>query len=150
MKATEQLKQQHEQLLAIFDEIEFTADSEERIRLAGHLAERIKAHAALEEEVFYPTLETLGADEARDKVKGALEANRGIDVLLDEFLGSELTPSAVSVLRTAVEAHIADVEQRLLPLAEDLSEAALAGLNLRVERYARESDDGDDSVFINP
>ena len=150
MEATEQLKQQHEQLLAIFDEIEFTADTEERTRLAGHLAERMKAHAAVEEEIFYPALETLGAEEAHERVKGALEAHRGIDVLLDEFLGSELTPSAVKVLRTAVEQHIAEVEQQLLPLAEELGEAALARLALRVERYARESDDGDDSVSVNP
>jgi iron-sulfur cluster repair protein YtfE (RIC family) len=149
MKATEQLQHQHEQLLAIFDELEFTADRQERMRLAGHLAERLKAHTAVEEEVFYPAIETLGSDHTRQAVKEALEAHRAADVLLDEILGSELTAPAVKVLRNAVEDHIADEESRLFPLAEALGEATTGRLALSIERYARESDDDDEDEELS-
>jgi len=150
MKATERLKVQHEQLMAIFDEIEFTADMPERIRLAGHLAERIKAHTAVEEEVFYPALETLGPEEAGHLVKEALEAHRAADALLDELLGSELSPTAVNVLRSAIEAHIAEEEARLFPLAEQLGEATLTRLGVRIDRFTQDLDDEDESVFVSP
>ena len=150
MKPTEQLQLQHEQLKAIFDEIEFTADSAERIRLAGHLAERIKAHSAVEEEIFYPAVQKVAAPGARQMVKEALEAHRAIDVLLDELLGSELTPAAVKVLRGALEEHIADEETRLFPIIEQLGDEALTKLVTRIARFAEDLDEEDESVFVSP
>jgi len=151
MKPTEKLQLQHEQLMAIFDEIEFTADSAERIRLAGHLAERIKAHSAVEEEIFYPVVEKVAAPGARQMVKEALEAHRAIDVLLDELLGSELTPGAVKVLRGALEEHIADEEARLFPIiTEQLGDEAQTKLGTRIERFAEDLDEEDESVFVSP
>jgi len=149
MKPTERLRTQHEQLMAIFDEIEFATEMEERVRLAGHLAERIKAHTAVEEEVFYPALETLGPDEACPLVQDALAAHRAADALLDELLGSELTPAALKMLRSAIEVHIADEEARLFPLAEQLGEAALTRIGIRIDRFARDLEDEDDSAFVS-
>jgi len=142
MRSTELLSQQHIRLATIFDELEFTQDAEERLRLAAHLAEQLKLHAAIEEDVFYPTLERVGSDAAAI-VTEALEAHHAVDALLDELLGSQLTPTTVSALRALVSRHIEDEEARLFPLVERLGEDAQSELAQRVERYNREEENAE-------
>jgi hypothetical protein len=129
------LERQHRDLLALLDELEFTGDSVERTRLIALAAVRLKAHAALKEDVFYPAVQG-----ERAAVDEALAAQRAIDLLLDETVG---TPSAanVKVLRGLVEQSFAGDEQHLFPVAQALDDAAGADLAKRLERYAHEVDD---------
>lgn len=135
MQATELLERQHRDLLALFDELEFTGDSLERTRLIALAAVRLKAHAALKEDVFYPAVRR-----ERAAVEEALAAQRAIDLLLDETVG---TPSAanVKVLRGLVEQSFADEENRLFPVAQALDDAAGSELADRLARYAHAIDD---------
>jgi len=142
MRSTELLAQQHVRLATIFEELEFTGDGEERLRLAAHLAEQLKLHAAIEEDVFYPTLERVGSDAAA-MVTEALEAHHAVDALLDELLGSQLTPTTVGALHELVRHHIEDEEARLFPLVERLDDAAQTELGLRIERYNREEENAE-------
>jgi len=142
MRSTELLAQQHIRLATIFEELEFTRDGEERLRLAAHLAEHLKLHAAIEEDVFYPTLERVGSDAAAI-VTEALEAHHAVDALLDELLGSQLTPTTVAALRSLVRRHIDDEEVRLFPLVERLDEDGQTELALRIERYNREEENAE-------
>jgi len=136
MDATELLARQHRELLAVFDELEFTRDAIERTRLMGRVAERLKVHAALEEGVFYPAL----CEAAPDEVEDALAAHRALDVLLDETVGN---PSAANakILRWLVAQHFDDEEHRLFAAVEQLNEAGAAALASRLERYARVVDE---------
>lgn len=117
MEAIEALRQQHHELLSIFDELEITSDELERTRLLGQIAERLKTHAAVEEEVFYPAVRSLGP-EAHAIVDEALAAHRAADLVLDESLGAEPTEANVKVLREAIVRHVEDEEERMFPLAE--------------------------------
>lgn len=137
MEATEALRQQHRELLSIFDELEFTTDSLERTRLLGQIAERMKTHAAVEEEVFYPAVRRLGA-EAEPVIDEALAAHRAADLILDESMGAEPTEANVKVLRDAITRHIEDEEARMFPLAERL------GVALQVRLAARMASTGDE------
>ena len=137
MEATEALRQQHRELLSIFDELEITTDSLERTRLLGQVAERMKTHAAVEEEVFYPAVRRLGA-EAEPIIDEALAAHRAADLVLDESMGAEPTEANVKVLRDAITRHIEDEEARMFPLAERL------GVALQVRLAARMASTGDE------
>jgi hemerythrin-like domain-containing protein len=137
MEATEALRQQHRELLSIFDELEITTDSLERTRLLGQIAERMKTHAAVEEEVFYPAVRRLGA-EAEPVIDEALAAHRAADLVLDESMGAEPTEANVKVLRDAITRHIEDEEARMFPLAERL------GVALQVRLAARMASTGDE------
>ncbi len=142
MRSTELLAQQHVRLTTIFEELEFTQNAEERLRLAAHLAEQLKLHAAIEEDVFYPTVERIGGDAAAI-VTEALEAHHAVDALLDELLGSQLTPTTVAALRDLVRRHVEDEETRLFPLVQRLDDDAQEELALRIERYNREEENAE-------
>jgi hypothetical protein len=68
MEATELLKQEHRQLMAVFDELELTVDALACTRLLAQLAELLKVHAAVEEEVFYPAVRASGGTGAAEIV----------------------------------------------------------------------------------
>ena len=144
MEAIERLKQEHMQLLAVFDELEFTGDTLARTRLLGQLAELLKSHAAVEEEVFYPAVRASGLPGAAGIVEEALAAHRAADLVLDETLGAEPTSANVKVLRDVIKAHIDDEEQRLFPLTDALADDVRARLALRIERRADELEEGAD------
>ena len=143
MEAIEALRQQHRELLAIFDELDLTVDPLERTRLIGQIAERLKTHAAVEEEVFYPAVRALGR-EADAIVEEALAAHRAADLVLDESLGAEPTAANVKVLHDAIVRHVEDEEQRMFPLAERIGETAQARLRARIERRAEEMEAGEE------
>src|SRR4030095_2453093 len=151
MEAIESLRQQHRELLSIFDEVEITTDGLERTRLLGQIAERLKMHAAIEEEVFYPAVRALGGD-APEIVDEALAAHRAADLVLDESLGAEPTEANVKVLRDVIQRHVDDEEQRIFPLAEGLGAAEQARLAARIDRRAEELEEeegeGDDDPLL--
>lgn len=151
MEAIESLRQQHRELLSIFDEVEITTDGLERTRLLGQIAERLKMHAAIEEEVFYPAVRALGGD-APEIVDEALAAHRAADLVLDESLGAEPTEANVKVLRDVIQRHVDDEEQRIFPLAEGLGAAAQARLAARIDRRTEELEEeegeGDDDPLL--
>lgn len=140
MEAIDTLRQQHRELLSIFDELEITADGLERTRLLGQIAERLKTHAAVEEEVFYPAVHGLGP-EAETVVDDGLAAHRAADLVLDESMGAEPTVASVKVLRDIVARHIEDEEARMFPLAERLGARVQARLAARIARRGDELDE---------
>ena len=147
MELLDALRQQHRELMSIFEELEITADDLERTRLLAQIAERLKTHAAVEEEVFYPAVGQLGP-EAETIVEEALAAHRATDLVLDESMGGEPTDANVNVLRELVARHIEDEERRMFPLAERLGEAARARLVARiVELDAEEEAEGGTSAY---
>lgn len=143
MEAIESLRNQHRELLSIFDELEITTDELERTRLLAQIAERLKTHSEIEEEVFYPAVRMLGPDGAAI-VEEALAAHRAADLVLDESLGAEPTEGNVKVLRDVIQRHIDDEEQRMFPLSERLGATAMARLAARMDSRANEIEEEED------
>ncbi|MDX2166630.1 MAG: hemerythrin domain-containing protein [Deltaproteobacteria bacterium] len=131
MNATDVLERQQHGVLSLFDELEITDDALQRTRLMGLLALRLKTHAAVKEDVFYPAVrerEPGGVDEA-------LAAHRAIDLLLDEAVGTP-TDANVKVLRGVVEQLFGEERARLFTTAERLDESARHTLAEHLGRYA--------------
>lgn len=142
MNGIERLKRQHEELLEAFDELELTGIAEERMRLFAHIGMRLKAHAAVEEEVFYPAVQRSGGARAAEVVVEAVDAHTAIDVLLDEILGSDVPADKVSVLRALAERHFAEEERALFPIVHQLDDAPRTRLATAIEDYLEEYGDG--------
>jgi hypothetical protein len=137
MNPTDLLRDQQRELLALFDELEITDDGLQRARLIGMLALRIKTHAALKEDVFYPAVRV----QQPDGVEQALAAHRAVDLLLDESVGTP-TDSNVKVLRGVVEQLFA-AEEALFAVADGLDDAERTGLAERLDRYAHAVEDAE-------
>jgi hemerythrin-like domain-containing protein len=149
MNGIERLQQQHEGLLEALDELEFTADPEERVRLLAHIGQRLKAHAAVEDEVFYPAVRDCAA-QAPAAVAEAIESHLAVDVLLDEMIGAEIGAAKVKVLRDLVRRHFEHEERTLLPLARDLDEESRTQLAHAIDAYLDEFGDGLDDTLPAP
>src|SRR5438477_257389 len=98
---TERLAALHLRIRSIFDELELTTDSVSRRRLAEHLAQQLRAHAALEEEVLFPLVQELGGPAARWVEQAGL-VHRSIDGLLHELLATDLSPTRLRGFRDIV------------------------------------------------
>ena len=132
------LRQQHEHLLAAFDELEITADTEERVRLFAYIGHRLKAHAAAEVEVFYPAIEGSGAPDAIGKVVEARQTHLVVAALLGEILSADAAASTVAVLRRLLERHFAEEERTFFPIVERFEDGPRAALDVAVKDYWEE------------
>jgi Hemerythrin HHE cation binding domain len=141
MNPTELLVRQHNDILAVFDELDLAVDDIERVRLLVRAGESLQAHTALEQDVFYAAV----ARQADEVIENALAAHRAIDVLLDETVG---TPSVANIklLRSMIERHFQEEEQRLFPLADRFDDAAAEALADQLRRYARAADESPGAV----
>lgn len=137
MNPTNLLRDQQRDLLALFDELEITEDALQRARLIGLLAVRIKTHAAVKEDVFYPAVRT----QLPQEVDEALAAHRAIDLLLDESVGTP-SESNVKVLRGVVEQLFA-AEGALFTVADGFEDDARSGLADRLSRYAHAAEESE-------
>lgn len=121
----------HELVDGLFAEFARTGDATIIGQIVGHLA----AHDDAEHAALYPLLgEVLGDAKAIERAAAAHSAvKKQIDLL--KFLEGPALTLAVDELRTLVEEHVADEEQRLLPkLAKAATAAQLDWLGAHIEQ----------------
>lgn len=115
--AIEILTSQHREVDALFEELEKAGDRAHKTKqkLAQKIAEKLTAHARLEEKHFYPAAKE--ADEAL--VAEAAEEHFGVKNMLQRLAkakpGSEEFDARVTVLKELVEHHVKEEEQDLFP-----------------------------------
>ena len=123
MKATDLLKQDHEQLKKLFKAFDSSKDSPEACeRIFEQVSQELEVHSAIEEEIFYPELSDY--EETKEIVAESIEEHHVVDVLIDEIRG--LTPqdeafvAKFEVLKENVLHHAEEEEDELFPEAERL------------------------------
>lgn len=138
MNTIRYLRRQHRAIFSTFDELEFTMQPDSRMRLIIHLADQLKTHEAIEQELVYPLLRDRLPESAADLVADAMAAHAAADALLDEAVGAGAPPVLVQALRETVRLHVEEEEEQLLPLAEQLGERVLSQLDAQLGRYLAE------------
>lgn len=138
MNTIRYLRRQHRAIFSTFDELEFTMQPDSRMRLIIHLADQLKTHEAIEQELVYPLLRDRLPESAADLVAEAMAAHAAADALLDEAVGAGAPPVLVQALRETMRLHVEDEEEHLLPLAEQLGERVLSQLDAQLGRYLAE------------
>jgi iron-sulfur cluster repair protein YtfE (RIC family) len=109
-----------------------------RQRLFEEIKSELDVHAGIEEEIFYPVMQKVRSNEAKDLVLEALEEHKVVKTLLKEI--ARLTPeddefdAKVKVLQENVEHHADEEEKKMFPQAKQhLSEERRAELGEQME-----------------
>jgi hemerythrin superfamily protein len=90
MNALDLLKEQHEEVSKLFKKFEKLGDdaTAERRELFVMIADRLSAHATIEEQYFYPSIKT---EKSEDLLREAVEEHLGVKRIIADLL--ELEPS---------------------------------------------------------
>jgi hemerythrin-like domain-containing protein len=122
VKATELLKRQHREVKRLFKEIDSTEDARQRRQLLDRISEALRAHTAIEEEIFYPAVREIGTNKAEEMVLESLEEHHVVDLVLAELPKldpeDERFPAKMTVLSELVEHHADEEEEEMFPMAE--------------------------------
>lgn len=122
MDATALLRQQHDEAKDLFEQFEQTEDGDTRQRIAREAIRALRAHTAIEEEIFYPAIRDAG-EEIEDDVLEGLEEHHVVEVLLDELEGmgpeEERFEAKFTVVSELVEHHVEEEEDELFPEVRD-------------------------------
>ena len=121
------LKADHKQVTTWFKQFESARSDNNRQSLAQKICSALRVHTKIEEEIFYPAIESLGSKhgEARERVLEAREEHQGIRTLLDEL--GELQPDneefddRMKALIESVSEHADREEEEIFPFFDDLS-----------------------------
>ena len=121
-RATDPLKIDHRVFAELFKDFARLGEwsIEQKIELFRQLTDRLAVHAAIEEELFYPALESGVGAADRPAILAALEEHKIVKTLLEEL--AELGPedetfdAKMKVLGEMVAHHAEEEERELFPL----------------------------------
>jgi hemerythrin superfamily protein len=122
MKATDLLKKQHKTVKALFKKVENTEDGRQRRQLMEQIANELKIHTKIEEEIFYPAVREIGTSKAEELVDESFEEHHVVDLVLAELPKvdpeDERFAAKMTVLSELVEHHADEEEEEMFPMAE--------------------------------
>jgi hemerythrin-like domain-containing protein len=141
MKATDLLKKQHKSVKALFKQVEDTEDGRRRRQLMDEIANELKMHTQMEEEIFYPAVREIGSSKAEEMVDESYEEHHVVDLVLAELPNvdpeDERFAAKMTVLSELVEHHADEEEDEMFPMAEKkLGKERLQQLGEQMEQMA--------------
>jgi hemerythrin superfamily protein len=131
INALELLTQQHDEVDELISLIQDSDDGAEKQQLFEDLADKLAAHATIEEKLFYPSVMT---EDTEDQLLEATEEHLAVKRVLADMLAMEVTDdrfdAKLTVLKEEVRHHARDEEEgKLFPkLRKMFSQDQLAGL----------------------
>lgn len=136
MDALELLKQDHQAVKSLFDQIDDAEDAKQRKKLFDQIDTELNIHAHIEETVFYPEMQKI--DELKEMVEEALEEHQEVKTLLEEMEGldpeNEQFSASLEELMENVEHHVAEEENEMFPkVREQCDQATLDRLGEQLE-----------------
>jgi hemerythrin superfamily protein len=124
MNALEVLKQDHQKVKGLFQEIRQATDEAKRKEIFDKIDTELEIHAHIEETVFYPAIEE--HEEFKGMVAEALEEHKKAKTLLSELeeVGAESHEfdSKLQQLMEAVEYHVEEEEGEMFSKIRELLE----------------------------
>ncbi len=139
MNAFQLLKEDHQKVSGIFQQLEPTTERAEKTRteLFTKLKQELDIHAHIEETIFYPAIKQEA--ETREIVLEGFEEHAVIKRLLRELDGGEVTSeqwtAKLKVLQENVEHHVEEEEGEMFQKARQvLSEEQINQLGERMEQ----------------
>jgi len=134
MNSIELLKQDHREVEDYFEEYEDLEDDKQKAGLSAKICRALKAHAQIEEEIFYPAARDATGDD--DLLDEAVVEHAGAKRLIEEIesmdVGDDLYDAKVRVLGEQVKHHVKEEEQELFPEVER-SDLDLQALGKKLE-----------------
>jgi hemerythrin superfamily protein len=136
MNALEILKQDHQMVKGLFQEVAQANDRNKQKELFNKIDTELEIHAHIEETIFYPALEQ--HDELKDMVAEALEEHQEVKALLEDIEGigaeSDEFESQLHGLMESVKEHVTEEEEEMFPkIREIFNEGQLEQLGKELE-----------------
>ena len=129
--ALELLTEQHDEVEQLFSEIEDSGDPGKKAELFRELADKLAAHATMEEKIFYPSVMSEETSELLlESTEEHLSVKRVLADLLELHPDDERFDAKLTVLKEQVRHHARDEEEeKLFPiLRRQLDANTRAGL----------------------
>jgi hemerythrin superfamily protein len=127
MDALELLKQDHQAVKSLFDQIDDTENAKQRKKLFDQIDTELNIHAHIEETVFYPEMQKI--DELKEMVEEALEEHQEVKTLLEQIEGldpeNEQFSASLEELMENVEHHVAEEEDEMFPKVREQCDQAM-------------------------
>lgn len=124
MNALEILKQDHQKVKGLFQEVRKESDRGKQKELFDKINTELEIHIHIEETVFYPAIDE--HEEFKDMVAEALEEHQEAKTLLEELeeLGADNHDfgSKLQQLMEAVEHHVEEEEGEMFPKIQEVFE----------------------------
>ena len=143
MNAFQLLKEDHQKVDSLFQQLEPTTERAEKTRteLFGKLKEELDIHTKIEESIFYPSIKQ--AAETREIVLEGFEEHHVVKLLLKELedlpVDTEQWTAKLKVLQENVEHHVEEEEGEMFQSARQvLSEDEIDRLGARMEEMKQE------------
>jgi iron-sulfur cluster repair protein YtfE (RIC family) len=115
MDPTKLLEADHRQVEELFSQIE-SAEGEARMPFIQELAESLKRHMQLEEEVVYPAMEpVVGAEAVQEGNKEHELARKTLNDVLDLAPDEPGFGGALEALKAGIEHHVEEEEGEVFP-----------------------------------
>jgi hemerythrin superfamily protein len=133
------IKSDHKKVEKLFKELEKTGGAKRKQQLVEEICTELEAHAAIEEEIFYPAFAKRVNKSEEQVVREAVEEHHLMKVTIGELKGMKPSDpqfdAKVTVLIENVRHHVEEEEQELLPEAEKrLGEERLTKLGEQLVR----------------
>lgn len=142
MDAIELLKAQHREVEELFEKYEKLGEkaAAEKMKIFTELADRLAAHASIEERYFYPAVNSDNTEDILlESAEEHLAAKRVIADLLDLAPTDETFDAKVKVLKELIEHHVEEEEEELFPkVKKEVEKDALADLGIQMEATFQE------------
>jgi hemerythrin superfamily protein len=143
MNAFQLLKEDHQKVSGLFQQLEPTTERAEKTRteLFAKINEELSIHAQIEETIFYPAIKQ--AAETRDIVLEGFEEHHVVKMLLKELeampVDTEEWAAKLKVLQENVEHHVEEEEGEMFPKSREvLSEDEINQLGMRMEELKKQ------------
>ena len=143
MNAFQLLKEDHQKVSGIFQQLEPTTERAEKTRteLFARLKEELDIHAKIEESVFYPAIKQEA--ETREIVLEGFEEHHVVKMLLKELeaipVDTEQWTAKLKVLQENVEHHVEEEEGEMFQKARQvLSEEQINQLGAEMEQMKQQ------------
>jgi iron-sulfur cluster repair protein YtfE (RIC family) len=129
------IRMDHTHTMAAFHRYKTHLSATRKQAIAEHICLALSIHAQLEEEIFYPALQTVFEDKALEKSKPEHDEMRQHMARLQELTPDHATydDTLFALMRTVIH-HVADEETVLLPAAERLLADQLVTLGAQMTK----------------
>ena len=150
MNAIDLLKEQHEEVKELFEQLEQTEDEDEKQALFQDLADSLAAHATIEEKIFYPAAYAKKTKELlTEAVEEHLAVKRIIADLMEMDPDHENFDAKIKVLKEQVEHHVEEEEGELFKaVSKELNATELKKLGAEMKKLFDQEMEGEPSEAV--
>lgn len=136
MKATELLKQDHDRVKNLFQQLK-SAGSDQKEDLLWTITEEIRIHSDLEEKIFYPAVKVVNADQVITFQQEHHDIEEILNELEDVTAEDEEFDPRVQELEQMLNRHIETEEGEMFPRAEELLGDRLTEIGAKMSELKR-------------